>query len=133
MGAVDVGDEVHVQVVFIRAQRFGHHGAEIRTADADVHHVGDRFAGVAFHSPPMTRAELFDLGQYRVHFRHHVFAVDRDRAVAAVAQGNVQHRAIFGAVDFLTGEHRFDGALQIGFFRQRLQLLVVSCVIRFLE
>ncbi|SVK52092.1 Uncharacterised protein [Acinetobacter baumannii] len=125
VGAVDVGDEVHVQVVFIRAQRFGHHvRAEIRTADADVHHVGDRLAGVAF---PLTaddaRAELFDLGQHRVHFRHHVFAVDQDRAVAAVAQGNVQHRAIFGAVDLLTGEHRFDGALQIGFFRQRLQLL----------
>jgi len=35
----------------------------------------------------------------------------------------VQHGAIFGAVNLLTGEHGFDGARQIGLFRQRLEFV----------
>ncbi|MNT48832.1 hypothetical protein D3C72_1856360 [compost metagenome] len=35
----------------------------------------------------------------------------------------MQHRTVFSTVDFLAGEHGFDRALQIGFFRQCLQLL----------
>ena len=46
---IDVGHEVHVEMVFVRAQRLGHHKrAEVRAADTDVYDVGDRFAGVAF-------------------------------------------------------------------------------------
>ena len=124
MGAVDVGNKMHIQVVFVRAQRLGRHiRAEIRTADTDVHHVGNGLAGVTF---PVTAnhavAELFHFGQHRVHFRHYVFAVHDNRAVAAVAQGYVQHRTVFGTVNFLTGKHGFDRALQIGLFRQCLQL-----------
>ena len=49
VGTIDVRNEVHVQMVFVRAQRFGHHErAEVGTADTDVHHVSNRFAGVAF-------------------------------------------------------------------------------------
>ncbi|MNH85444.1 hypothetical protein D3C73_378850 [compost metagenome] len=39
----------------------------------------------------------------------------------------MQHGTIFRTVDFLTGEHRFDRALQVGFFRQCLQLLQGFC------
>ncbi|MNC58042.1 hypothetical protein D3C77_617120 [compost metagenome] len=49
MGAIDVGDEVHLQVIFVGAQRLGdHHRAEIGATDTDVDHVLDRLAGVAF-------------------------------------------------------------------------------------
>ena len=37
--------------------------------------------------------------EHAVHVRHHVPAVDQDRPVAAVAQGDVQHRAVLGVVD----------------------------------
>lgn len=45
VGTIDVGDKVHVEMIFVWTQRFGHHErAEVRTADTDVHHVGDGFA-----------------------------------------------------------------------------------------
>ena len=34
----------------------------------------------------------------------------------------MQYRAVFGTVNFFTGEHRLDSAGQIGLFRQILQL-----------
>ncbi len=120
VGAVDVGDKVHLQVILVGAQGFGDHdGTEIGTADADVDHMLDRLAGVTF---PLAGddllAEALHLGQYGVHFRHHVLAVHLDRAVGAVAQGHVQHGAPFGHVDLLAVEHGVDGAAQIGLFGQ---------------
>ncbi|MNL44867.1 hypothetical protein D3C87_1674690 [compost metagenome] len=52
VGAIDVRDKVHIEVRFVRTQRFGHHErAEVRATDTDVHHVGNRFAGIAFPAP----------------------------------------------------------------------------------
>ncbi|MNZ57866.1 hypothetical protein D3C78_758570 [compost metagenome] len=52
VGAIDVRHKVHVQMIFVRTQRFGHHErAEVRATDTDVHHVGNRFAGIAFPAP----------------------------------------------------------------------------------
>ena len=123
VGAIDVGDKVHVEVVFIRTQRFGdHERTEVGAADTNVDHVGDRFAGVAFPATGDNRfREGFHLLQHSVHFRHHIFAINHNRRVAAVAQRDVEYRAIFGAVDLFTGEHRLDGARQVGLFRQILQ------------
>ena len=42
--------------------------------------------------------------QHRVHLRHDVLAIDEDRAVAAIAQGDVQHGAALGVVDHLAAE-----------------------------
>ncbi|MNS94121.1 hypothetical protein D3C72_1283270 [compost metagenome] len=123
VGTIDVRDEVHVQMVFVRAQRFGHHeGAEVRAADTDVDHVGDRFAGVAFPAAGDNGfREGFHLLKHGVHFRHHIFAVDDNRSIATVTQRDMQHSAVFGAVDLLSGEHGLDGTCQIGLFRQILQ------------
>ncbi|CCK16170.1 hypothetical protein BN136_2180 [Cronobacter universalis NCTC 9529] len=120
VGAIDVGDKVHVEVIFVRAQGFGHHErAEVRAADTDVHHVSDRLAGIAFpFAGDNGFGEFFHLLQHGVHFRHHIFAVHQDRRIAAVAQRDVQHGAVFGAVDLLAGEHGFNGARQIGLFCQ---------------
>ena len=104
MGAIDVRDKVHVEVVFIRTQRLGHHErTEVGAADTDVNHVGDRFAGVAFPATGDNRfGEGFHLLQHSVHFRHHIFAINHNRRIAAVTQRDVQYRAVFGAVDLLT-------------------------------
>ena len=120
---IDVRHKVHVQVIFIRTQRFGHHErAKVRTADTDVYYISDGFAGIAFPAPGDDRfRERFHLLQYRIHFRHHIFAVNDDRRIATVTQRHVQHGTVFSTVDFLTGEHGLDGTRQIGFFRQILQ------------
>ena len=120
VGAIDVGDEVHLQVVFEGAQGLGdHHWTQIGTADADVDHVLDRLAGVAL---PLAGndflAEALHLGQHGLHFRHHVLAVALYGTVGAVAQGHVQDGAPFGHVDLVAVEHGVDGAAQIGLFGQ---------------
>ncbi len=123
VGTIDVRDKVHVEVVFVWTQRFGHHErAEIRAADTDVNHVGDRFAGVAFPASGDDRfREGFHLFQHRVHFRHHIFAINDDWRIATVTQCHVQHGTVFGAVDLLTGEHGFDGVGKLSLFCQILQ------------
>lgn len=122
VGTIDVRDEVHSQMIFIRTQRFGHHErAEVGTADTDVHHVGDGLTGVAFPLTGDNRLrESFHLLKHGVHFRHHIFAVHDDRRIATVTQRHVQHGAVFGAVNLLAGEHGFNRAGQIGLFRQIL-------------
>ena len=53
--------------------------------------------------------------------RHHVLAVDHDRAAARRAQRYVQDRAILGDVDLLAREHRVDSLAQARFTRQLKQ------------
>ena len=49
VGAIDVRHKVHIQMVFVRAQRFSHHERpQVGTTDTDVDHVSDRFTGVTF-------------------------------------------------------------------------------------
>ena len=123
MGTIDVRNKVHIQVIFVRTQRFGHHErAKIGAADTDVHDVGNRFTGVAFPATgDNSFREGFHLLKHGVHFRHHIFAINQNRSIAAVTQRNVQHRAIFRAVNLLAGEHGFNGVSQEGLFGQILQ------------
>ncbi len=120
---IDVRHKVHIQVIFVRTQRFSHHErAEVRAADTDVHDISNGFAGIAFPAAGDNRfREGFHLFQHRVHFRHHIFAVNDDWRIATVAQRHVQYGTVFSAVDFLTGEHGLDSTGQIGFFCQILQ------------
>ncbi|MDQ0630687.1 hypothetical protein QFZ44_003263 [Pantoea agglomerans] len=113
---------MHVQMVFVRAQRFSHHKrAEVRAADTDIHHVGDRFTGIAFpFAADDALREAFHLIQHRVDLWHHIFAIHQNRRVTPVTQRDVQHRTIFGAVNLLTREHRLNGTAQVGLFGQRL-------------
>lgn len=120
---IDVRHKVHIQVIFVRTQRFGHHKrTEVGATDTDVHHIRNRFAGVAFPAAGDNRfREGFHLLQHRIHFRHHIFAVHDDRGIATVAQRHMQHCTIFRTVDLLTGEHGLDSTAQVGLFCQVLQ------------
>ena len=75
--------------------------------------------------------EVAHLLEARAHLRHHVLAVDEDRAVRAIAQGDVQDGAILGGVDLLAGEHRVDAlveAARVGELDQQSQRLCVDAL-----
>ena len=111
VGGVDVRDEPErhrtIGVVPERLER--HHRAEIGAADTDVDDVSNALAGVPF---PLSAAN--PVGEVRhpiEHFvdaGHDVLAVGDDRRSARRAQCHVQDGAVFGEVDVVAAEHRFD-------------------------
>ncbi len=113
VGAVDVGNKIDFRgglacdrLFCIRLQSFGdHHRTEVGTADTDVYHVLDGFAGVAF---PLAAAdevgEFFHVLEHGANFRHHVLAIDANRLVALVTQSGVEHGAFFGGVNLFASE-----------------------------
>ena len=125
MSAIHVRNKVHVQVIFVRLKCLGHHvRAQVRTTDTDIHHIGDRFAGVTGPLPAdHFVAKRFHLSQYRIDLRHHVLTIDHDWRVATVTQRHVQHGPIFGAVNFVPTEHGGNRLWQLGLVRQRQQVL----------
>ena len=121
VGAVDIGNEMRVEP-FLRVgfERLGHHDrTEIGAADTDVDKVGDRLARVTF---PLSRAdrvgECLHVLKHGVDFRHHVLAIDHDRAIGAVAQRNMEHGSVLGNVDLLSAEHFFCPAGDVAVDRQ---------------
>ena len=64
-------------------------------------------------------AKVAHFGQHPVDIGHHIHPVNQDRAIAAVAQGDVEDGAIFGVVDLLAIECRLNRPSQIGLVRQR--------------
>ncbi|MNZ91914.1 hypothetical protein D3C78_1109190 [compost metagenome] len=122
--AVDVRQVVAAHAFLgVGQQRFGDQlGAEERATDADVHHVGDRFLGIATPQAVMNAADqVSDLVQYLVHVRHHVDAIDRQLVAHRATQGGVQGRTAFGSVDDLAAEQCLDRVLQADFVRQAHQ------------
>ena len=107
MGAIDIGDEVHAQGrITIGFERLADHlRAKIGPPDTDVDHVADALAGMAAPLAPANLVgKLAHVLQHRVYLRHHILAIDEDRPVAAIAQGDMQHRAALGVVDHLAAE-----------------------------
>ena len=139
VGPIDVRYEAECDVAgaVVPQRLVGHHGPEVRAADADVHDVAYAPAG----SPkPLSAAdairELAHPVQHRVHLRHDVYAVHDDRGVAWGAQRDVQHRALLGHVDLVATEHRFDSPAQsrlLGELQQQAQRLVGDAVLRVVE
>ena len=82
VGAIDVGYEAERHgALAVRLERLvGHHGAEIRAADADVDDVADALARVSF---PVAAADavrkVAHPGEHRVDLRHHVLAIHDER------------------------------------------------------
>ena len=105
LNAVDPGHEMHPQVVrstfaeSITKQTT----AEVRSADADVDDIRDRFAGAALHCA----------GMKRLRHRSHALASGQDRPRDGIsevarftsAQRNVQRGAFLGSIDDLSREH----------------------------
>ena len=75
---------------------------------------------------PEPRADLRGKGAHlledAVDARHDVVAVDEDRRVAAVAERDVQHRAVLGNVDPVAGKHAPRARLHAHLPRQRDQV-----------
>ncbi len=92
-----------------------HQRAEVGAADADVDDVRD---GLAAMPPPGAAAhalaEVPHAREHAVDRRHHVRAVDQDRPARAVAQRDVEDRAVLGRVDALAREHPVAPALEVG-------------------
>ena len=115
VGPINVRHKVQLQVAF----RIGleslcdHDGAEITTADADIDDRLDRLPRKAFPLPgPDSVGEFSDVVEHALDFVH---ARLLDGEVVEVAQGDVQHGAIFGCVDVFSGEHLVPRLLDTGF------------------
>ena len=121
IGAVDIGDEMQARPAagIGRERQRRHLRPQIGAADADADDVGDPAAVVAGPlAAPHRRDEFLQPAQHVVHRRHDVAAVDLDRAVAAIAQRDVEGGAPLGRVDALAAEHALDPARQLGGLRQ---------------
>ena len=101
-----------------------HQRAQVRAADTEVDHVGDRLAGGA---APLAAVEGVDhLGQVLealVDGRHDILAVHLEAGGARQTQRGVQRRTVFGAIDMFTGQQALDALLDTGFARQIQQQL----------
>jgi hypothetical protein len=99
-----------------------HLRSEVGATDADVHHVGD---GVV-------AADRLGVRQHRVERGVHVgqrgLVVCGHWNVGRRAQQEVHHRAIFGAIDRLAGEHRVAVRLQARLAGQRQQQRFGACI-----
>ena len=85
-----------------------HRRAEVGSADADVDDVGDPLVGAN------AVGERGHAIEHRVHLVDDVDAVELDHRTGRCPQRRVQHGAMFGDVDRLTGEHRVAAALDAG-------------------
>ena len=109
---IDVRDEARLDAgIRVGLERLvDHHGAEVRSADADVDDVRDLLAGHA----RATRRERTRSANADIALEHRLDVVidilpvhdERGRAPGGPAQRGVQHGAILGRVDVLAREHR---------------------------
>ncbi len=73
MGAVHIRHIMQLRPVMVRCQRQrGHGGAEVRAANADVHHIGDL-------ARPHALGKFRHISQNAPHLWHHVAACHHDR------------------------------------------------------
>ena len=128
VGRVNVGDEAGGDAcVCVGLESLVHHDrAQVGATDTDVHHGLDALAG---HAGPLavahTIGEGVNLLQYGVHVCVYVLAVDGQGGGVALgaAQGGVQHGAVLGDVNVLTGEHGLASLLQLDLFGELEQQL----------
>ena len=107
MGAIYIGHKMYRDARLpIRPKRFGHHySAKIGATNANIDDVGDAFTGITHPvSIEQVGRKLLHFIQHRIHSRHYVFPVYKNRGIGTVAQGGMQHRAIFCFVDDVSGK-----------------------------
>ena len=117
VGAVHIGDEAEGErAVGVVAQGLvGHHGTEIRAADADIDDVFDALAGVAL--PLAGTDAIGKLGhavENGMHLWNDINTIDFNRRRAGSAEGGVKDGAVLGDVDLVTTEHGVNLAAQTG-------------------
>ncbi len=115
VGAVDIGDEMHLDVRLLPGGEGldRHARPEVGAADADVDDVGDALAGIAAPAAAVDAvAEALQAPQHRAHF---------GRRLVAGAQGHVADGAPFAVVDRLAGQHAGLPAVEVGGGRRLAQ------------
>ncbi len=120
------------------AQRFvGHHGPEVRAADANVDHIPDPLTGMAFPlAAPDAVDEAGHLVEHGVNIRHDVSSHPQEWLLTRRAQRHMQDGTIFRDVDLFARKHRVDPVAQSGFlceFQQQLDRLIRDAVLRVVE
>ena len=139
VGAVDVGHEPERQapVAVVLQRLVGHHRAEVRAADADVHHVADPFPAVTRPRPVANPVgERGHPVEHRVDRRNDVLAVHDDRLPLRRPQRHMQDRAALGDVDLIAPEHRVDPipkAGLLGQLNQQPHRLISDAVLRVVQ
>ena len=137
--AVDVGyeTECHGSIAVVLERFVCHDRPEIGPANADIDHIADALAGLAF---PLAQAHA--VGKVRhpvqngVNVGNHVAAVVNDDGAARRAQRDMQDGAVFRDVDFVAAEHGVDAIVQrrlVGELQQQLQRLIGDPVFRIVE
>ena len=106
MRAIHVRHEMAARPVMVWRQRqHRHHRPQIRSANADIDHIGDLAAGACDFTTAQSGGEIAHPLQCRAHLGHDILPVHDHRRRILPPQGRVQNRPVFGLVDFLTGEH----------------------------
>ena len=136
--AVDIGDEMGARTLPpIRLERLRHHDrAEVRAADADVDEIGDRLARVALPFAGADRLGEFPSCASSTALTSGITSLPSTRigVFDAVAQRDMQHRAVLRHVNLLAGKHLFRPCP--GTSRSTASArnsFIVSPIIRFLE
>ncbi len=129
--------KTNVAVAVVLERLIGHHRPKIGTSDADVDHVANALAGVAF--PVATAYAVGEGGhlvEHRVDCRDYVLAIDQDGFSFGGAQGDVEHGPLFGDVDLVAAEHGVDALPQAGFLgelQEKLARFVGDAVLGVVE
>ena len=129
MRAIDIGDEMQARAVMIGSERQNRHcGAQIGTANADIHHIADALAaGRGDGARTDAGCEIAHGGKHATDLRHHILASDADRPVGAVAQGDMQYGALLAGIDEVACEHLIAFAGNIARFGEIMQELHGLC------
>ena len=111
-------------VMIGRKRQRRHRRAEIGAADADIDHIGELgAAGRGDRSRAKPRGEGRHALQHVIDRRHDVFPVHMDGLVRTIAQGDMQHGAVFRRIDRRARKHGIALAGNVGRCGQQLQQL----------
>ena len=104
--AIHVGHEMAARPVRVGRQRaHSHVGAQMRSTDADIDHIGERAACPVICAAAHHPCKGFHPRQCPQHARHDIGAIHDDRPSGQVPQRGMQHGAVFRLVDGRAGEH----------------------------
>ena len=81
-------------------------------------------------------SEVYRGHELTVNLLHKVLSINYKRCTSRSAQGYMEHRSIFGDVDFVAPKHSVNPCSQAGFLRQlkqELERLISNAILRVIE
>jgi len=106
--AINIGNKTEGQVsLAVILQRFiCHHGPKIRAADANIDHVSNSLARMAFPRPAANLpGKLRHFVQNIVNLGNNIRTIDEHLFAFGSAQCNMKNGTVLGHVDFFAGKH----------------------------